>query len=159
MPLQLNMGVEHRGQAVLMDLSVPVCRECDKKEQNITKVTLVPFVIMGLVVFMFVFIPVWLVTPAGTSAQTLDAPWIMGSVAGMIAGLIGGTLAEVVIRLAATPIYGKLLLKRPLTILGLFNDSEDVMGLAARFGKDKKSISLIFENDDVAQDFKRLNSL
>jgi hypothetical protein len=159
MPIKLNMGVEKRGQGVLMDLPVPLCRECEKKEQRITQVTLVPFVTIGLIVFVFVFIPVMLVTPAGTTTQTLDAPFIMGALAGLIAGLIGGTLAEVVTKLVFVPVYGRLLLKRPLMIVSLFNESEDVVGLSARFGKDRKSLNLIFENENFAQDFKRLNSL
>jgi hypothetical protein len=159
MPLKLNMGVEKRGQGVLMNLPVPLCGQCEKKERKITYLTLVPFATVGLIVFVFVFIPVMLVTPAGTTSQTLDAPFVVGALAGIIAGLIGGTLAEVTIRLVFAPVYGRLLLKRPLMILSLFDDSEDVLGLSARFGKNRESLGLTFENESIAQDFIRLNSL
>jgi len=48
-------------------------------------------------------------------------------------------------------------LKRPLTIFAVFNDSEDVIGLSARFADGKKSLKLIFENDEVAREFTSLN--
>ncbi len=159
LPLKLNMGVQHRGQTVLMDLPVPLCAACEKKEQRITKVTLVPFAIFGLLTFVIVFIPVLLIAPEGTSSQTLSMPFVLAGAAGLIAGVIGGTLAEFVIKFMFVPAYGRLLLKRPLTIFSVFADSEDIPGLSARFGKDKKSVSLIFENDSIAQDFMRLNSL
>lgn len=49
------------------------------------------------------------------------------------------------------------MLKRPLTILSLFDDSEDVIGLFARFTKDRQSLKLTFENDEVAKEFEKLN--
>jgi hypothetical protein len=80
-----------------------------------------------------------------------------GVLAGIIAGLIGGTVVEFVLKFLFAPAYGQLLLKRPLTVFSLFNDSEDVIGLSAKFTKDKKSLKLIFENDEVAKEFEGLN--
>ena len=50
--MKLNMGVQKRGQGVLMDFPVPLCAECEKKEKRITNITLVPFLIGGLLVFV-----------------------------------------------------------------------------------------------------------
>ncbi|MFN8385484.1 MAG: hypothetical protein U0V48_12935 [Anaerolineales bacterium] len=158
MPMKLNMGVEKRGQGVLMDFPVPLCAECERKEKRVTMVTLVPFLIAGLIVGVIAFIPAMLIAPEGTSQQTLGFPFVFGGLVGMVVGVIGGTIVEFVLKFLFAPVYGQLLLKRPLTILSFFNDSEDVIGLSARFADKKSSLKITFENDDVAREFERLNS-
>jgi len=158
MPMKLNMGVEKRGQGVLMDFPVPLCAECEKKEKRITYVTLVPFLIAGLIVGVIAFIPAMLIAPEGTTPQTYGFPFVLGGLVGMVVGVIGGTIVEFVLKILFAPVYGQLLLKRPLTILSFFNDSEDVIGLSARFTDKKRSLKITFENDDVAREFERLNS-
>ena len=157
MPMKLNMGVQKRGQGVLMDFPVPLCAECEKKERRITNVTLLPFFIAGLLVCVIVFIPVWLITPDGTTSQTLGFSLTVGAFVGLIAGIIGGSVVEFVLKLIFAPVYGQLLLKRPLTVFSLFNDSEDVIGLSAKFTDQKKSLKLTFENDEIAREFEKLN--
>lgn len=158
MPLQLNMGVEKRGQGVLMDFPVPLCAECEKKERRITYVTLVPFLIAGFILGVIAFIPAMLIAPAGTTQQTLNFPFVFGGFVGMVVGVIGGTIVEFILKLLLAPAYGQLLLKRPLTILSLFNDSEHVIGLSAKFTDKKRSLKVTFENDGVGKEFGRLNS-
>ncbi len=157
MPLKLSMGVEKRGQAVLIDLPVPLCADCEKKERRITSVTLLPFVIAGFIVGAIAFIPVLLVAPEGPTSTTVGFPFVSAGFVGLVVGVIGGTVDEFVFKLLFAPVYGKLLLKRPLTILGFFNDSEDAIGFSARFTKEKKSLKLIFENDEIAKEIKALN--
>lgn len=157
MPMKLNMGVEKRGQGVLMDFPVPLCAECEKKEKRITYVTLVPFLIAGLIVGVIAFIPAMLFAPEGTTPQTYGFPFVLGGLVGMVVGVIGGTIVEFVLKILFAPVYGQLLLKRPLTILSFFNDSEDVIGLSARFADKKSSLKITFENDEIGQEFKRLN--
>ena len=157
MPMKLNMGVQKRGQGVLMDFPVPVCAECDKKERRITNVTLLPFLIAGLLVGVLVFIPVWLLTPDGETIQTMGFAPAMGALVGIIAGLIGCSVVEFFLKLVFAPIYGQLLSKRPLTVFSMFNDSEDVIGLSAKFTDQKKSLKLTFENDEIAREFEKLN--
>jgi len=157
MRLKLSMGVEKRGEGVLMDLPVPLCAECDKKERRITNVTLVPFLIAGLLVCVLVFVPVWLITPDGETIQTMGFAPAVGAFAGIVAGLIGGTLFEFGLKFLFAPVYGQLLLKRPLTIFSLLNDSENVIGLSAKFTQGKKSLMLIFENDEIGREFTNLN--
>jgi hypothetical protein len=55
------------------------------------------------------------------------------------------------------PTYGRLLLKRPLTIFSIFNDSEDLIGLSTRFADSRKVLKLMFENDEIAREFIALN--
>ncbi len=159
MPMKLNMGVQKRGQGVLMDFPVPLCADCEKKERRITNVTLLPFFVAGLLICVIVFIPVWLITPDGTTSQTLGFSLTVGAFVGLIAGVIGGSVVEFVLKLMFAPVYGQLLLKRPLTVFSLFNDSEDVIGLSAKFTDQKKSIRLTFENDEIAREFEKLNPL
>jgi hypothetical protein len=158
MPMKLKMAVEKRGQGVLMDFPVPLCAECEKKERRITNVTLLPFLIAGLLVCVIVFIPVWLLTPDGETIQTMGFAPAMGAFVGLIVGVIGGSVVEFVLKLVFAPVYGQLLLKRPLTVFSLFNDSEDVIGLSAKFTDQKKSLKLIFENDEIAREFEKLNT-
>lgn len=158
MPLQLNMGVEKRGQGVLMDFPVPLCAECEKKERRVTNVTLLPFVIAGFILGALAFIPALLIAPNGTSPQTYNFPFVFAGFVGLVVGVIGGTAVEFILKFLFAPAYGQLLLKRPLTILSLFNDSENVIGLSAKFTDKKKSLKVTFENDDVGKEFGRLNS-
>ncbi|MDO9301646.1 MAG: hypothetical protein Q7T89_09695 [Anaerolineales bacterium] len=157
MKVSLNMGVQKKSGTVMMDNVVPMCKACAEKERSIAKVTLIPFFLAGLITFVIVFIPVWFITPDGTSSQTLGFSIVVGVFAGIIAGLIGGSLVEFGLKFAFAPVYGQLLIKRPLTIFSLFNDSEDVVGLSFKFGGQKKSLKLIFENEDIAREFISLN--
>lgn len=158
LPMKLVMGVQKRGQGVLMDFPVPLCAECERKERRITNVTLVPFLTAGLIFGVIAFIPAWLFAPQGTTSQTIGFDLVVGCLAGIIAGLIGGTVVEFGLKYLFAPVYGRLLLKRPLTVFSLFNDSEHVIGLSAKFTDKKKSLNATFENDDVAREFEGLNS-
>lgn len=158
MPLKLTMGVEKRGRGVLMDLPVPLCAECERKERRVTNVTLVPFVIAGLLVGAIAFVPALLISPEGPTSETAGFPFVFGGFVGLVAGIIGGTIVEFLLKMLFAPAYGQLLLNRPLTILGFFNDSENVIGLSAKFTHKKKSLKLAFEHADVANEFKRLKS-
>lgn len=157
LPLKLNTGAQKRGQMVMMDMSVPLCSLCERKERKVTNVTLIPFLIAGLLIGAIVFVPVWLISPEGTSTQTLALPLVLGATAGLVAGVAGGTLVEFVLKFVFAPAYGQLLLKRPLTIFSVFNDSEDVVGLSAKFTDGKKSLKLTFENEEIAREFTSLN--
>lgn len=157
LPLKLNMGAQTRKGQVMMDFPVPLCAECEQKERRITNVTLVPFAVAGFLLCGLAFIPAWLIAPQGTTPQTLNFDLVLGAFIGMVVGLIGGTVVEFGLKFLFAPVYGQLLLKRPLTVFSLFNDSEDVIGLSARFTKDRKSLRLTFENDEVAKEFDKLN--
>ncbi|MEW6285329.1 MAG: hypothetical protein AB1509_03800 [Chloroflexota bacterium] len=158
LPMKLNMGIQKKnGEAVMMDFPVPLCAVCESNEKRITYVTLLPFVLGGLFFCVLAFIPAWLIAPSGTTLQTRNLDLAIGAFAGILVGLVGGTVVELGLKWLFAPAYGRLLLNRPLTILSLFNDSEDVVGLSARFTENKKSLKLTFENDEIAREFETLN--
>jgi hypothetical protein len=158
MPMKLSMGVQKKNsEMVMMDLPVPMCAECEAKEKRITYVTLVPFAVAGFLLCGLAFIPAWLIAPQGTTPQTLNIDLVFGASVGMVVGLIGGTVVEFGLKFLFAPVYGKLLLKRPLSILSMFNDSEDVVGLSAKFADGRKSLRLTFENDEIGREFEALN--
>lgn len=158
LPMKLNMGAKKKnGGMVMMDFPVPLCADCEAKEKRITYVTLVPFVVAGFLLCGLAFIPAWLIAPQGTTPQTLNLDLVFGAFVGMVVGLIGGTVVEFGLKFLFAPVYGKLLLKRPLSIFSLFNDSEDVVGLSAKFTENKKSLKLTFENDEIGKEFESLN--
>lgn len=157
--ITLQMGVQKRGQNVSMDLKVPMCSVCADRERGIAKVTLVPFLIGGLVIGLIVFVPVTLLAPEGTSTQTLSLPWMIGSIAGLIAGILGGSVIELIVKTMAAPFYGKLVMQRPLTIFGVFSEGDQLIGVAAKLLNEKNTVHLTFENDMLAREFKKLNAL
>jgi hypothetical protein len=157
-PVKLSTGVQKRGQMIQLALAVPLCDECGTKENRIGNVTWIPFFIAGLLTCGLVFVPVWLLSPEGTTPQTYAFPYVLGAFVGMIAGILVGTFVEFVLKMIFAPAYGTLLWKRPLTVLSVFQDSEDLIGLATRFANGRKTLKLIFENDEIAREFLALNS-
>ena len=156
-PLKLSTGAQKQGQMVQVEMEVPLCADCVAKENKIGNVTWLPFFIVGLLVCIVAFVPVWLLSPQGTTTQTLALPYILGVAAGLFTGILIGTLVEFGLRMLFAPRYGTLLLKRPLTIFSVFNDSEDLIGLSTRIADNRKLLKLTFENDEIAREFAALN--
>ena len=157
LPVKLSTGAQKRGQMIQLEMDVPLCAECAAKENKIANVTWLPFFITGLLACAIVFVPVWLLSPEGTTTQTLALPYVLGASAGLLAGVIIGTLVEFGLKILFAPAYGKLLLKRPLTVFSVFNDSEDLIGFSTRFADGRKKLNLSFENDEIAREFIALN--
>jgi hypothetical protein len=157
MKMIFSMGVQKRSKPVTWEITIPLCNACANRERNITKVTLIPFLVGGLVIGLIVFIPAWLLSPEGTTPQTYGFSLVVGAFVALIAGMIGGTIVELILRPFAASISGNLQWKRPLTILYVFSDSENIVGMAARLAPDKKQLNLEFERDDIAREFKLLN--
>ncbi len=156
-PIKLITGVRKSGQMVQLEMDVPLCAECAAKEDKIANITVMPFFFVGLPTFVIVFIPVWILSPAGTTSQTYALPYVLGATAGLLVGVIVGTLVELVLKILFTPLYGKLLLKRQFTVFSMLSDSQNLIGLSARFADGKKRLSLLFENEEIARDFLALN--
>ena len=156
-PLKLGTGAQKRGELVQLELAVPLCAECGAKEDRISNVTWLPFFIVGLLVCAVVFVPVWLLAPEGSMPQTYAFPYVLGAFVGMLAGIVVGTLVEFGLKLLLAPVYGKLLLKRPLTIVAVLNDAENLIGFSTRFADNRKILKMTFENDEIAREFIAMN--
>lgn len=156
-PVRLNTGAQKRGQMIQIEFDVPLCAECSAKENKIGNLTWIPFFVVGLLTFILVFIPVWLLSPNITTTQAIHVPSVLGASAGLLAGMIVGTLVEFVLKMSFASSYGTLLLKRPLTIVSVFHDAEDLIGLSARFADQKKVLRINFENDNIAREFMTRN--
>lgn len=157
--LKLNTGAQKRGQQVELELAVPLCADCVKKEDRIGNVTWIPFFGVGFLACAVTFVPVWLISPEGPTLQTYELPYVLGAAAGLISGMIVGTLVEFGLKLLLAPAYGQLLLKRPLTILSVLNDAENLIGISTRFAENRKILKITFENDEIAREFIAMNSL
>ena len=157
MRITLNMGVQKRSRTVTMQLTVPMCAACVAKERGVAKVTLIPFLIAGLLIGIVVFLSVVLIVPKGTTSQTIGFPLVVGAFAGLIVGIIGGTVVEFFVKLLAVPFYGNLLTQRPLTGLSLFSEQDQLIGISAKFLREKTLAQLTFENEQIAREFAQLN--
>lgn len=157
--LTLSMGVQKRNQPVEMSLKILMCKPCADKERSIAKVTLIPFLISGFIIGIIVFVPVALIAPEGTTPQTLSFPLVLGGFAGLIAGILGGSVVEMIVKALAVPFYGKLVTRRPLTALGLFSSTDELIGIAAKYMREKNLVQLKIENEELAREFVQINSL
>lgn len=152
------MGVQKKNQPTLMKISVPMCKACAEKERSVAKATLIPFLIGGAIFGAIAFVPAFIFSPEGTTPDTAAFPYAFGGFVGLAVGTIFGTLIEAVVKTISIPTYGKLLTKRPLTILSFFSNSDDLIGVSAKFIKDKKQIQLQFENQEIEKEFTQLNN-
>ena len=157
--LSLNMGEQYRGKPVVLQMKVPMCKACADKERGIGKVTYIPFLVVGFVFGAVAFVPAMLVAPQGVDAQTVGFPLVVGGFAGLIVGSIAGTIAEIIVKSLSIPVYGKLVTRRPLTVFALFSETDELLGVTARFLREKKLVQLEFENEVIAREFLKLNQL
>ncbi|MFT3895581.1 MAG: hypothetical protein QM730_28500 [Anaerolineales bacterium] len=155
--MKLNTGAQKKGQMIQLELDVPMCAECVSKENKIGNVTWIPFFVVGLLTCAVVFVPVWLLSPEGTTPQTYAFPYVLGAFAGMVGGIFVGSLVEFGLKLLLAPAYGQLLLKRPLTVVSVLNNSESLIGFSVKFADQKKVLKLTFENEEIGREFSALN--
>lgn len=159
LPVKIPMGVEKRSKPVILELPLPMCAQGAKLERSLAKVTLVPFLAGGLLIGLAAFILAWLLTPEPPlqTVQTRSFDLVIGAFVGLIAGILGGSLVELAFKLLYTPLYGKLLMKRPLTAIEIFSNTENYAGFSAALSQDKKQLTLTFEREEIGKQFQRLN--
>lgn len=157
--ISLHMGAQHRNRTVTLDLKVPMCKACADRERSIAKVTLIPFLIVGFIFGAIAFVPATLISPEGTTPQTMTFQLVFGGFVGLVVGIITGTVGEMIVKTLAVPFYGKFVTRRPLTILSFFSETDDLLGVSAKFLREKKLVQLEFENEEIAREFAKLNQL
>lgn len=159
LPVKMAMGVEKRSRPVMLEFALPMCAAGAKLERGIAKVTLIPFLVGGLLIGLAGFVLGFLLTPEPPmqTVQTRFLPLVIGAFVGLMAGILGGSLVELVFKLLFAPVYGKLLLQRPLTAVEIFSDTEHYVGFSAALSPDKKQLKLTFEREEVGREFQQLN--
>ncbi len=90
-----------------------------------------------------------------------DGPFslVLAGAAGLLAGIAGGFVFELAGRLVLLPYYGAALWRAPLLVPSLFTDADYVAGLTARPNADVSEVAFVFQREDVAQEFARLNGV
>ncbi len=157
--LSLHTGSQVRNLPQVLAFKIPMCKACAEKERSIAKVTLVPFLVGGVIFGAIAFVPAAFIAPEGTTPQTLNFPFVFGGLVGLIVGMIFGTIVEVIVKMLATPFYGRTLTRRPLTIFSLFHATDEFVGISVKLLAEKKVIQFEFENEEIAREFAKLNQL
>ena len=157
--LSLHTGSQTRNLPQVLAFKVPMCKACAEKERSIAKVTLIPFLIGGLIFGVIAFVPAAFIAPEGTTPQTLNFPIVFGGFIGLIVGVIFGTIVEVVVKMLAMPFYGKTLAQRPLTVFSLFHATDEFVGISVNLLAEKKVLQFEFENEEIAHEFEKINQL
>lgn len=157
--LSLHTGSQMRNFPQVLAFKVPMCKACAEKERSIAKVTLIPFLIGGLIFGVIAFVPAAFISPEGTTPQTLNFPIVFGGFIGLIVGIVFGTIVEVIVKMLATPFYGKTLTRRPLTVFSLFHATDEFVGISVNLLADKKVLQFEFENEEIAHEFQKINQL
>ena len=157
-----------RKKPLTLDLDPPLCQDCLRLENRLEWFTLLPFTISGLLLAGLAFVGVFFFLPMQPmfdflgifdNQQMASIRFVLAATASLLAGVAGGTLVEMVLKLLAAPVFGKLILSRPPTILALRRDLHDVVGFRALMTRDKKTLSLTFEREEMARQFAALNDL
>lgn len=155
--MSLHMGVQHRNKPVTLELKVPMCKACADRERSVAKVTLIPFFVVGLIFGAIAFVPAMLVAPEGPTPETAGFPFVFGGGVGLVVGMIAGTIAEIIVKSLAVPFYGKLITRRPLTMVSFLAETDELIGVSVKFLREKKLVQLEFENEEIAREFIQLN--
>ncbi len=157
-----------RKKDLTLDLDPPLCQDCLRLENRLEWFTLLPFTLAGLLlagvtfVLLFFFLPWQAVFDFLGIFDNSEMSWmrfVLAAAGSLVGGVGGGTAVEAVLKLLAAPVFGKLILSRPPTIVALSRDLHDVVGFRALLTKDKKTLSLTFEREEMARQFAELNGL
>lgn len=166
-PLSLNVSSSNKRKSILLELEPPLCQACIALESRMEWVSLIAFAVsalfwaaVGFLVGIFILPDLSLWSLAGITGMRLsEAVRVLSGLSALIAAVVGGTLTELGLRVLALPFLGGIILKRPLTVLGLFQERHDVVGLSAQLTGNKKTLILTFEREAAAREFASLNNL
>ncbi len=167
--ISLDISPESNKKTTLLELEPPLCQECIQLENRLEWFSLLPFAISALLLAAVSFLLLWLVIiPILPIWDWLGIysrvdigrySFILAGASALLIAVIGGTVTEFGLKIISAPYFGKLIISRPLTILALFSESHDIVGLRAQWKASQKTLCLTFERDDMAIEFAKLNNL
>lgn len=151
-----------------LDLEPPLCADCIKLENRLEWFSLLPFIIVAFLLGALTFLLLWLVVLPNLALwdflgmdwrEIRQAVFVLAGAGALLGGIGGATMVEVILRVVTKPYFGDLLTSRPLTLMSLLRDFQDVPGLRAQVTSDKKTLTLTFEHEERAREFAMLNNL
>lgn len=167
--ISLDLSPESSKKSTMLELEPPLCQACIQLENRLEWFSLLPFTISALLLAVVSFLLLWLVIIPILPVwdwlgiySLMDIgrySFILAGAGALLAALVGGTMVELGLRILSAPYFGKLIITRPLTLFALLSDSHDILGLRAKWNASQKTLSLTFERDEIAAEFRRLNSL
>lgn len=150
------------------ELEPPLCSDCITLENRLEWFSLLPFTIVVFLLGALTFAVLWFFVLPNLALwnflgmdwrETGQAVFLLAGAGALLGGVIGATLVEVILRILTKPYFGDLLTRRPLTLVSLLRDFQDVPGLRAQVTSDKKTLTLTFEHEERAKEFALLNNL
>lgn len=167
--ISLDLSPESSKKSTMLELEPPLCQACIQLENRLEWFSLLPFTISALLLAGVSFLLLWLVILPILPVwdwlgifSRMDIgrySFILAGAGALLTALLGGTVAELGLRILAVPYFGKLIISRPLTVFAMLSDSHDIVGLRAKWNAKQKTLSLTFERDDMAGEFKQINGL
>lgn len=151
-----------------LKLEPPLCADCIKLENRLEWFSLLPFTIVVFLLGALTFLLLWLVVLPNLALwdflgmdwrETRQAVFVLAGAGALLGGIGGATVVEVILRVVTKPYFGDLLTSRPLTLVSVLRDFQDVPGLRAQVTSDKKTLTLTFEHEERAREFAMLNNL
>lgn len=151
-----------------LELEPPLCSDCITLENRLEWFSLLPFTIVVFLLGALTFAVLWFFVLPNLALwnflgmdwrETGQAVFLLAGAGALLGGVIGATLVEVILRILTKPYFGDLLTRRPLTLVSLLRDFQDVPGLRAQVTSDKKTLTLTFEHEERAKEFALLNNL
>lgn len=151
-----------------LELEPPLCSDCITLENRLEWFSLLPFTIVVFLLGALTFAVLWFFVLPNLALwnflgmdwrETGQAVFLLAGAGALLGGVIGATLVEVILRILTKPYFGDLLTRRPLTLVSLLRDFQDVPGLRAQVTSDKKTLTLTFDHEERAKEFAVLNNL
>lgn len=155
--LSRNIATGQKSNTLQFTLDAPYCERCFAHDSKIFYVTLLPFILFGLIAAAALFIITLPYAPDVSSSTNAALGLALPYAAALIGGIFVGTLAEIGSRVICMPFLGRTLLQLPLFLVELITDKSGIYGLVACITKDGKEIKLDFSNPATAQRIKQFN--
>jgi hypothetical protein len=138
---------------------VPHCLRCARATRAMFLSSLIPMLraFVGVGVWAFLRAYPYGDALAGLGPANVYADLTIAAAAGLVFGIAAAFTADLAARILRLPFFGRALLRGPSFVTQFLEDSDYVAGLKGTPGKDGRSLTVRFDNDDIAAEFAALN--